>query len=124
MVGRKKGKEYHFRPLSLRKPPLQLAEQLRTNLIATVPFYRPQNPFSLVMLQKRPTRLIELLQPYPPCFLVVVLPLGQRLARNVIPSVYAGGVEFRIVHTAARGVHPARGNSPQDYVRGSQEGDD
>lgn len=76
------------------------------------------------MLQQRPARLVELLQPDPPRLLVVVLPLRQRLARDVVFPAHPRGVEARVVHPAAGRVHPAGGDPSQDDVRRGEQGDD
>lgn len=76
------------------------------------------------MLQKRFTRFVPLLQSCAPCKFVVVVPLREGLAGEIIPACDAGLVESRVVDSSAGGVDPAGCDAGEDGFDGGEEGDD
>jgi len=93
--------------LPLAEPLFKLPKKLRTDLITTIPLHSPQNPFLLIMLQKRLTRLLKFLQPHPPSLLPIILPLRQRFPRHIILPLYLRLVKAGIIHPPARRMHPS-----------------
>lgn len=102
----------------------KLSEELGADLIAAVSLDGPQHALVTIVLQQRLACLIKFPQPHPPRLLVVVVPLSQRFARDIVSTGNPRFVKTGVVDPATGRVHPARCNSSQDYVHRRDERDD
>lgn len=103
---------------------LKFAEELGANLIATVAFNGPQHALATIVLQQRFARLVKFPQPRPPSLLVVVIPLRQRFARDIVPADNPRFIKASVVDPATGRMHPTRCNASQNDVHGRYERDD